>query len=52
MRVGSLVKHYKGFFGIVIDEHGDGYGINFHVIRIDNCISNWYDDHELEAVCK
>ena len=52
MRVGDLVKHYEGWFAIVIDEHGDGYGQNFHVIRIDNTISNWYSECELEVLCE
>ena len=53
MRLGSLVRHIEHeFFAIVIDEHGDGYGLNFHVIRIDNTISNWYSECELEVICE
>ena len=53
MRVGSLVKHIEyEFFAIVIDEYGDGYGQAFHVIRIDNTISNWYSECELEVLCE
>ena len=48
MRVGSLVKHYEGWFAIVIDD----YGAEFHVIRIDNTISNWYNWCELEVICE
>ena len=53
MRLGSLVRHIEHeFFAIVIDELGNGYGTDFHVIRIDNTISNWYSECELEVLCE
>lgn len=53
MRVGSLVKHIEhGFYAIAIQEHGDGYGVNWLLIRIDNTLCNWYSECELEVLCE
>ena len=53
MRIGSLVRHIEyEFFGIAIQEHGDGYGVNWLVVQIDDSICNWYSECELEVLCE
>ena len=50
MRVGSLVKHIEyEFFAIATQWHHDNIWL---VVRIDNAISNWYSECELEVLCE
>ena len=50
MRVGSLVRHIEhDFFAIATQWHHDNIWL---VVRIDNTISNWYSECELEVLCE